>query len=387
MDMIKDDSIKRNKHGILVNQYGEVYGYARVSTTQQKVDRQLDELKAYGVRETHTFVDKFSGKTFNRPAYRKLMRIIRKGDIIVIKSIDRLGRNYEEILEQFRLITQDIGCGIHVIDMPLLNTSGDPGDLLNKFITDMMLQVLSFVAQNERETTLARQKEGLEAARRRRKVKIGRPKKKMSFDFWEIFIMWKTKEYKVGDLYRFCHEAWGISNRTFYRRLHELDMRFGDFTPERLRELILDDDFYDGIEYANERMEAGIDYWNPYVLNDPHKEAIRRKTKREERDHMTEDEVKEADEKTMRQVQAKRQEEFRKQFDIECGSDDDVFSISSDDYMHLIPKKPPKSDRLSKHSKTSGIEFGYKLIDDEPVIPDITPEDKTKSPTRTIIIT
>jgi len=383
----RDESVYLNKNGVLVNKYGEVYGYARVSTVQQKVDRQLDELKAYGVPTSHTFVDKFSGKTFNRPAYRKLMRIIRKGDVVVIKSIDRLGRNYEEIQEQFRLITQDIGCGLHIIDMPMLNTSGDPGDLLNKFMSDMILQVLSFTAQNERETTLSRQREGLEAAKRRRKVRIGRAKKKMSFDFWEIFLMWKTKEYRVSDLFRFCHETWGISYRTFYRRIHELDARFGDFTPEQLQNLILDEEFFDGIEYANERMEAGIDYWNPYVLNDPHKEEIRRKTKRKERESMSKDEIREEEEKTMRKMQEKRQAEFRKRFNIDYRSSDDISDVDSEGYIHLIPRQKPKKTELTNHSKTSGIELGYKLIDDEPIIPDIHPDDSAQSPMRTIIIT
>lgn len=160
------------------NKYGEVWGYVRVSTKEQHEDRQLIALEEYGVDNTHIFIDKQSGKNFNRPAYKRLVRIVRKGDIIVIKSIDRLGRNYQDIIDQWRMITQDIGCGIHVIDMPLLNTSGDPEDLLNKFITDMMLQVLSFVAQNERENTITRQKEGIEAAKRRRKVRIGRPQEK-----------------------------------------------------------------------------------------------------------------------------------------------------------------------------------------------------------------
>lgn len=124
----------------LQNPFGRVYGYVRVSTNTQCTDRQLDAMLDYGVPENHIFIEKQSGKNFNRPMYKKLIRLIRKGDIIVIKSIDRLGRNYQDIIDQWRIITQDIGCGIHVIDMPTLNTSGDPTDLLSKFITDMMLQ-------------------------------------------------------------------------------------------------------------------------------------------------------------------------------------------------------------------------------------------------------
>ena len=132
------------------NPHGEVWGYARVSTAQQKIDRQVDAIVDYGVPEHRIFIDYQSGKDFNRPAYRKLIRVLRKGDILIIKSIDRLGRNYTEIIEQFRIITQDIGCGIHVIDMPMLNTSGDHMDLMNRFVSDLILQVLSFVAENER---------------------------------------------------------------------------------------------------------------------------------------------------------------------------------------------------------------------------------------------
>ena len=188
----------------LENKYGEIFGYARVSTTQQHEDRQMIALEEYGVDPSHIFLDKFSGKSFNRPAYKKMLRILRKGDIIVIKSIDRLGRNYQDIIDQWRMITIDIGCGIHVLDMPILNTSGDPEDLTSKFITDMMLQVLSFVAQNERETTIKRQQEGIAAAKRRRKIKIGRPKKKMPYDFWSIYLAWKSGKYKSSDLWRYC---------------------------------------------------------------------------------------------------------------------------------------------------------------------------------------
>lgn len=384
-----DPTVKYDKHGKkkLVNPLGLVWGYARVSTVGQREDRQLDALEEYGVDSTKIFLDKQSGKSFNRPAYKKLIRVIRRGDIVVIKSIDRLGRNYSEIIEQFRLITQEIGCGIHVIDMPLLNTSGDPGDLINKFTTDMMLQVLSFVAQNERENTINRQREGIEAAKRRRKVRIGRPKKKMSFDFWEIFIMWKSGEYRTNDLYRYCHETWGTSNRTFFRRLHELDKRYGDFSPERLRELILDEEFFDGIDFAYERMEAGIDYWNPYVLNNPYKEAEMRKKRKQKREEMTEEEIHQEETELMRRIKERRQSEFKQTFNMdELEGLEYVVEEMPTKLIHRKPNTGPKSSVMNTHSKNSGIELGVTLIDESPIIPDIDDRIDPQEPMKTVII-
>src|SRR5699024_2678900 len=119
----------------------KILAYCRVSTKEQNLDRQLDAMKEYGIDPAYLFSEKESGRTLNRTAYKRLIHILRRGDILVIKSIDRLGRNYNEILEQWRLITMDLGCGIHVLDMPSLNTSGNPDDLISRFITDMMLQV------------------------------------------------------------------------------------------------------------------------------------------------------------------------------------------------------------------------------------------------------
>ena len=112
-----------------------------MSSSQQRLDRQIIALTDYGVDINMIFMDKESGKNLNRPAYKKLIRCIRRGDLIVIKSIDRLGRNYDEIIDQWKMITVDIGCGIHVLDMPMLNTAGDSNDVMDKFINDMMLQV------------------------------------------------------------------------------------------------------------------------------------------------------------------------------------------------------------------------------------------------------
>lgn len=227
------------------------YGYVRVSTKEQNEARQLDALEEYGIPQDRIFMDKQSGKDFNRPAYKKLIRTVTRGDIIVIKSIDRLGRNYQDIIDQWRMITQDIGCGIHVLDMPSLNTSGDPRDLLSRFITDMMLQVLSFVAENERENTKQRQKEGIESAKRRG-VKFGRPEATIPKDFINVYIRWKTKETPAMKLVEEMREKEGISGRTFYRRINELDKRFDGLSINQIREIQIEED----LEYEMEKKEA-----------------------------------------------------------------------------------------------------------------------------------
>lgn len=375
--------------GKIKNKFGEVFGYVRVSTKEQHEDRQLIALNEYGVDDTHIFIDKQSGKNFNRPAYKRLVRVIRKGDIIVIKSIDRLGRNYQDILEQWRMITQDIGCGIHVIDMPILNTTGDPTDLFNNFISDMILQLLSFIAQSERETTIKRQQEGIAAAKRRRKVKIGRPKQKMAFDMWEIFILWKTKEYKSADLWRYCHETWGMSNRSFYRRLNELNQRFGDLPVERLRDLVLDKEMLGGIEFDNERKEWGIEYYNPYVLHNPIKEAAALEAKKL-RDAEKDPDQEEADLKAA--ILAKRQKEFRQHFGITPGEDYCVDPKYTNEEMptELIRKKKSSpgafSNVVNRHKKDSGIEQAILLNDTTPTIPDIDERIEPQKPMKTIVI-
>ena len=402
-------AVKKGDVGYLHNDMGEVWGYCRVSTTQQKTDRQEIAMEEYGVPATKIFIDKQSGKSFNRPAYKKMIRILRKGDIIVIKSIDRLGRNYQEIIDQWRMITQDLGCGIYVIDMPLLNTTGDPEDLISKFITDMMLQVLSFVAQNERENTITRQREGIDAARRKRIVSIGRPKIPMPFDFWQIFVMWKKRECTTNDLFRYCHEAYGMSNRTFYRRINELNQRYGDLPPERLDDLILDKEFFNGICFDNERIEQGIGYYNQYVLNNPEKERKLRERHRKEKEEKPEL-TKEEEEALQRAMLYKRQQEFRERFNMPALS---IFD-RTDMPTELIKRPDPIPPKLSKngkrigrppnrtktdmiinmdgqvyncHTKQSGIDQAVVLYDKDPCIPDID-ESKLDSqkPMKTIVI-
>ena len=402
-------AVKKGDDGYLHNDMGEVWGYCRVSTTQQKTDRQEIAMEEYGVPATKIFIDKQSGKSFNRPAYKKMIRILSKGDIIVIKSIDRLGRNYQEIIDQWRMITQDLGCGIYVIDMPLLNTTGDPEDLISKFITDMMLQVLSFVAQNERENTITRQREGIDAARRKRIVSIGRPKIPMPFDFWQIFVMWKKRECTTNDLFRYCHEAYGMSNRTFYRRINELNQRYGDLPPERLDDLILDKEFFNGICFDNERIEQGIGYYNQYVLNNPEKERKLRERHRKEKEEKPEL-TKEEEEALQRAMLYKRQQEFRERFNMPALS---IFD-RTDMPTELIKRPDPIPPKLSKngkrigrppnrtktdmiinmdgqvyncHTKQSGIDQAVVLYDKDPCIPNID-ESKLDSqkPMKTIVI-
>ena len=144
----------------------QIYGYIRVSTKEQNEDRQIIALSICKIPRKNLFMDKQSGKDFNRPAYRRLIKKLKPGDLLIIKSIDRLGRNYEEILEQWRIITKEIHADIRVLDMPLLDTSSSR-DLTGTLIADIVLQVLSYVAQNERENIRQRQTEGIAAAKSR----------------------------------------------------------------------------------------------------------------------------------------------------------------------------------------------------------------------------
>ena len=151
----------------------KVYGYARVSTAEQNERRQIDALKAAGVIDGHIYTDKQSGKNFERPAYKMLVSHLRPNDLLYIQSIDRLGRDYGEILEQWRMLTKDKGIDIVVLDMPLLDTRRGK-DLMGTFISDLVLQILSFVAQSERESIKKRQAEGIASAKARG-IKFGRP--------------------------------------------------------------------------------------------------------------------------------------------------------------------------------------------------------------------
>ncbi|MEA4817224.1 MAG: recombinase family protein, partial [[Clostridium] scindens] len=154
----------------------KTYGYVRVSTKEQNEDRQLIALQEFPVLEKCIYMDKLSGKDFNRPQYQKLLKKMRPGDLLVVKSIDRLGRNYEEILLQWRMITKEKQVDVVVLDMPLLDTRKSGNDLTGTFVADLVLQILSYVAQTERENIHQRQMEGIAAARLRG-VQFGRPRK------------------------------------------------------------------------------------------------------------------------------------------------------------------------------------------------------------------
>ena len=195
------------------------YGYVRVSSQEQNEDRQLIAMAEAGVLRENIYMDKQSGKDFDRPQYKRLVKKLREGDILFIKSIDRLGRNYEEILNQWRIITKEKRTDIVVLDMPLLDTRRDK-NLLGTFISDIVLQLLSFVSENERVNIRQRQAEGIAAAKKRG-VKFGRPIKEMPEDFAEIIEKWEKKVLTTDEI----TTAYGISESTFYRRLREHNIR------------------------------------------------------------------------------------------------------------------------------------------------------------------
>ena len=195
---------------------GTAYGYARVSSRDQNLDRQIDALVEWGIPERRVFADKASGKDFKRPRYKALMRKLQEGDVVVIKSIDRLGRNYEEILEEWRHITKKRKAAIVVLDMPLLDTRVTKGNLTGVFIADIMLQLLSYIAQIERENTRQRQAEGIAAAKARG-VKFGRPKIEKPPSYYRI-----KRAYLAGYMTRReAAEYLGVSRSTFDKWVKE----------------------------------------------------------------------------------------------------------------------------------------------------------------------
>ncbi len=196
---------------------GKIYGYARVSTVNQNEDRQLAALLNKGVDEKNIFIDKQSGSDFDRPQYNRLLKKIRCGDLLYISSIDRLGRNYEGIREQWQRLSKELGADICVLDMPLLDTRTGK-DLLGTFISDLVLQILSFVAQSERESIKKRQAEGIAAAKARG-VKFGRPEKALPGDFEQMTRLWRGKNLPLSGILSACQ----ISESTFYRRIREYD--------------------------------------------------------------------------------------------------------------------------------------------------------------------
>ncbi len=192
-----------------------VYGYIRVSSTDQNEDRQVAALSGKNILPQNIFTDKQSGKDFDRPQYKKLVNKLKPGDLLYVSSIDRLGRNYEEIQNQWRVLTKEKGIDIAVLDMPLLDTRLNK-DLMGTFIADLVLQILSFVAQNEWENIKKRQEEGIAAAKARG-VRFGRPEIKNPADFAKIVREWEQKHISFDEALTRC----GMSKATFYRRLRE----------------------------------------------------------------------------------------------------------------------------------------------------------------------
>lgn len=167
------------------------YGYARVSSISQNLDRQISALKDAGIRDRDIFIDKQSGKDFNRPNYKKMVRILDEGDCLYVKSIDRLGRNYDEIIEQWRYLIKHKNIDIVVLDLPLLDTRNKNNEITGRFISDLVLQILSYVAQVERENIKQRQAEGIRIAKAQGKH-LGRPKLKPPKQFAKTFDLWKA---------------------------------------------------------------------------------------------------------------------------------------------------------------------------------------------------
>ena len=195
----------------------KIYGYVRVSSTDQNEDRQMMALNKVNVPEKNIYTDKLSGKDFNRPQYKKLVRKRKAGDLLYILSIDRLGRNYEEIQNQWRILTKEIGIDICVLDMPLLDTMNGK-DLMGTFIADLVLQILSFVAQSERENIKKRQQEGIAAAKAKG-VKFGRPPLPLPENFHEVHQAWRNKKITL----RQAAEASGMPEGTFYGKARKFE--------------------------------------------------------------------------------------------------------------------------------------------------------------------
>lgn len=196
-----------------------IYGYIRVSSTDQNEDRQLIALRGKDVPDDHIYMDKQSGKDFNRPKYKRMLRKMKAGDLLYVLSIDRLGRNYKEIQEQWRILTKEKGIDICVLDMPLLDTRQGK-DLMGTFIADLVLQILSFVAENERVNIRKRQAEGIAAAKARG-VKFGRPPVPLPENFYAVHQAWRGKKISLDQ----AAEACGMPVGTFYYKARQFEKR------------------------------------------------------------------------------------------------------------------------------------------------------------------
>ncbi|MCL2078588.1 MAG: recombinase family protein [Oscillospiraceae bacterium] len=195
------------------------YGYVRVSDVSQNQDRQMREMRNLGIPDKRIYVDKQSGKDFDRPEYRKIIGRLRSGDTLYVSSIDRLGRNYDEIQKQWRIITKDKGIDVVVLDMPLLDTRLYK-DLMGTFIADLTLQILSFVSHTERDHIKKRQAEGIAAAKARG-VHMGRPAKRLPDDFFKWVTQWKRGKITISQM----GTVTGLKKSTLYRHLREQNIR------------------------------------------------------------------------------------------------------------------------------------------------------------------
>jgi len=205
-----------------INYYMRSYGYIRVSSADQNENRQLDIMNELGIAPKLIFVDKLSGKDFERVMYKKLVKKLQAGDLLYVLSIDRLGRNYEEVQNQWRILTKEKGVDICVIDMPLLDTRREK-NLLGTFIADLVLQVLSFVAQSEHESIKKRQAEGIAAAKARG-VHMGRPAIVVPKDFGTIVTQWERKQISIEQAMARC----GMRRSTFLKRVREYKLTQAD---------------------------------------------------------------------------------------------------------------------------------------------------------------
>ncbi len=195
----------------------KVFGYIRVSSSEQNIDRQLQEMLELGIGERDVYIDKQSGKDFDRPQYKALKTVLRSGDIVYIKSIDRFGRNSREIKKEWQEITKDIGADIKVLDMPLLDTT-QYKDLIGNFVSNLVLEVLSFVAEQERESIKQRQQEGIKIAKAKGKH-LGRPRAKLPGQWEQIYNEWKSNNITAVK----AMEKLNLSKSTFYKLVKQYE--------------------------------------------------------------------------------------------------------------------------------------------------------------------
>ncbi len=193
-----------------------IHGYARVSTKEQNEARQINALKDFGISERDIYIDKISGKSFDRPEYKRLLNVIRKGDLVVVLSLDRLGRNYTEVQEQWRYITDESGADLKVLDMPLLDTRASKDTIDSRFVSDLVLQILSYVAAKERENIKARQAQGIANAKAQGKI-LGRPRAEKPERWNEIYRQWENKQITAVAAMKIL----GLKTNTFYKFVNE----------------------------------------------------------------------------------------------------------------------------------------------------------------------